>query len=324
MPDDVLVPLTLVVGDEGLLVDRAVSRVVRAVHAADPDADVTDLPVSELEPGDVDGLLAPSLFGGARLLVLRGLQDAGKDLAAELTATVEDLPGDVLLVLVHAGGAKGKALLATLSAVKGARTVPAAKVTRPGERRDLVRRELKEGGRQVSEEAVTLLLDAVGTDLRELCAAASQLLSDTEGAITEQVVSTYYRGRAETSGFAVADRAVEGDLAGALELVRWGESAGLAHVLVTSALASTLRSVARVASAGRVPAGQLAAQLGMPPWKVEKTQRQARAWRPEGLTLALQAVAQADGDVKGSGAADPAYAVERALMAVVQAREVGA
>ncbi|MCU1693703.1 MAG: polymerase delta subunit [Frankiales bacterium] len=324
MPDDLLVPLTLVVGDEGLLVDRAVSRVVRAFRAADPEADVTDLPVAELEPGDVAGLLAPSLFGDARLLVLRGVQDAAKDLAAELAATVEDLPDDVLLVLVHAGGAKGKALLATLSAVKGVRTVLAAKVTRPGERRDLVRRELKEGGRQVSEEAVTLLLDAVGTDLRELCAAASQLLSDTEGAITEQVVSTYYKGRAETSGFAVADRAVEGDLAGALELVRWGESAGLAHVLVTSALASTLRSVARVASAGRVPAGQLASQLGMPPWKVEKTQRQARAWRPEGLTVALQAVAVADGDVKGSGAADPAYAVERALLAVVQARELGA
>ncbi len=95
-------------------------------------------------------------------------------------------------------------------------------------------------------------------------------------------------------------------------------------MLVTSALASTLRSVARVASAGRAPAGVLAGQLGMPTWKVEKTQRQARAWRPEGLTVALQAVAAADGAVKGGGAADQAYAVERALLAVVQARSVGA
>ena len=323
MPPDVLVPLTLVVGDEGLLVDRAVSAVVRAARSEDAGVDVSDLVGTELSPGDLDGLLAPSLFGERRVLVVRGVQDLAKEMAAELTAVAEQPPDDACLVLVHAGGAKGKAVLTALAAVKGVRQVPAAKVTKPGERRDLVRRELKADGRQVAEEAVTLLLDAVGTDLRELCSAAGQLLSDVEGPITEQVVSTYYRGRAEASGFAVADRAVDGDLAGALELLRWAQGAGLAHVLVTSALASTLRSVARVASAGRAPAGVLASQLGMPPWKVEKTQRQARGWRPEGLSAALRAVARADGDVKG-GAVDQEYALERALLAVVAARRLGA
>jgi DNA polymerase-3 subunit delta len=60
----------------------------------------------------------------------------------------------------------------------------------------------------------------------------------------------------------------------------------------------------------------------MPPWKVEKTQRQARGWRPEGLSAALTAVAEADAEVKGA-AADPDYAVERLLLAVVQARGAG-
>jgi DNA polymerase-3 subunit delta len=316
------VPLTLVVGDEGLLVDRAVSAVLRAAREADPGTEVHDRPAEELQPGDLDGLLTPSLFGGRRVVVVRAVQDAAKDVAAELSATAADLPEETNLVLLHAGGAKGKALLASLSGVRGARTVAAAKVTKAGERRDLVRRELRADGRSVAEEAVTVLLDAVGTDLRELCSAAGQLLADTEGPITEDAVSTYYRGRAEASGFAVADRAIEGDLAGALELVRWGGS-GLAPVLVTSSLATTLRSVARVASAGRAPAGVLASQLGMPAWRVEKTQRQGRGWRPEGLSTALQAVARADGEVKG-GAVDQEYAVERVLIAVVQARELGA
>ena len=140
--------------------------------------------------------------------------------------------------------------------------------------------------------------------------------------ITIEAVARYHRGRAESSGFTIADRAVDGDLGGALELARWGRSTGLAPVLVTSALASTLREMAMVASAGRQPAHQLAGQLGMPPWKVEKTQRQARGWRPEGLSCALMAVAAADADVKG-GAADQAYAVERVLLAVVQARSAG-
>lgn len=317
-PPDVLTPLTLVVGDEELLVSRAVSAVVRAARMRSSETEVTELDGGALQPGDLVEVLSPSLFGDERVVVLRATQDLSKEVAAEVLAYAADPVPEICLVAVHAGGAKSKSLLASLVGV-GARRVEAAKVTKASERRDLVRMELRADGRQVSEDAVTTLLDAVGNDLRELCSAASQLLSDTEGPITPEVVGRYHRGRAESSGFAIADKAVDGDLAGALELVRWGQSTGLAPVLVTSALASTLRSVALVASAGRQPVNALAGQLGMPPWKVEKTQRQARGWGPDGLSAALRAVAAADGDVKG-GATDAAYAVERVLLAVVQAR----
>ena len=318
MPD-VLVPLTLVVGEEELLVSRAVGTVVRPPRAPNPEPHVSDHDAAHLQPGDLVDLLSPSLFGDERVVVLRGIQDLSKEAAADVTSYAADPLPEICLVLVHAGGAKGKALL---TAFGGARRVECPKVTKPAERRDFVRGELRADNRQVTDDAVTALLDAVGSDLRELASAASQLLSDTDGPITPEVVQRYHRGRAEASGFAIADKAVDGDLAGALELARWGESTGLAPVLVTSALASTLRSVAQVASAGRGSAYQLAGQLGMPAWKVEKTQRQARAWRPESISVALQAVAVADGDVKGA-ATDAAYAVERALLAVVQARAAG-
>jgi DNA polymerase-3 subunit delta len=321
VPVDALVPLTVVVGEEELLVSRAVSEVVRAARAADPDCDVRDVTAAEVERGDLDDSLSPSLFGERRVLVVRAAQDLAKEAAAELQSCLADLPEDVHVVVVHAGGAKGKALLTALLAAKP-RRVEAPKITKFGERRDFVRRELRADGRPVEEEAVAALLEAVGNDLRELSSAAGQLLADTNGPITVEAVARYYRGRAESSGFTVADRAVDGDLAGALELARWGQSAGLAPVLVTSALASTLRSMALVASAGRAPAHQIAGQLGMPPWKVEKTQRQARGWRPEGLSAALSAVADADADVKGA-AADAGYAVERLLLSVVQARSAG-
>ncbi len=319
MPSTTLVPLALVVGDEELLVSRAVSAILRAALAADPQLDVRDLDAGPLLPGDLLELLSPSLFSEGRLLILRGGQDLSKEVAAELVAyTVDPLP-EVRIVVVHAGGQKGKAQLASLAAVAGAR-VDVPKVTKMSERRDLVRSELRADGRPVEEEAVTALLDAVGTDLRELCSAAGQLLSDTDGPVTVELVSRYYRGRAESSGFAVADRAVEGDLAGALELLRWGQDSGLAPVLVTSALAGTLRTMAQVGEAGRATSAYaLAGQLGMPPWKVEKSQRQLRGWLPDDLAAAVVAVAEADGAVKG-GAADQAYAVERAVLAVTQAR----
>jgi DNA polymerase-3 subunit delta len=317
-PADALVPLTLVVGEEELLVSRAVSAVIRAARDRNPDTEVTDLDGGSLQPADLIDVFSPSLFGDERVVVIRGCQDLSKEAVAELTAYLGDPVPEISLVLLHAGGAKGKALLTQLATLKP-RRVEAAKVTKAGERRDLVRAELRSDGRQVAEEAVSTLIEAVGTDLRELCAAAGQLLADTEGPITDDVVRLYYRGRAESSGFMIADKALEGDLAGAVELLRWGNATGLAPVLVTSALASGLRSIAQVASAGRAPAHQLASQLGMPPWKVEKTQRQARGWRPEGISAALQAVALADGEVKGA-AADGGYAVERAVLSVVQAR----
>lgn len=316
-----IAPLTLVVGEEELLVSRAVSGVVRKAREVHPEIEVADLDGGTLQPGDLVEVLSPSLFGDERVVIIRASQDLSKEAAAEVLAYAADPVPEIALVVLHAGGAKSKSLVASFVGV-GATRLDCAKITKASERRDLVRMELRADGRQVTEDAVTTLLDAVGNDLRELCAAASQLLSDTEGPITPEVVGRYHRGRAESSGFAIADKAVDGDLAGALELVRWGQSTGLAPVLVTSALASTLRSVALVASAGRQPVNALASQLGMPPWKVEKTQRQARGWRPEGLSLALQAVATADGDVKGASS-DAGYAVERALLAVVQARGAG-
>ncbi len=318
-PPDLLVPLTLVVGDEELLVSRAVADVVRAGRARTPDLDVRDLDGGSLEPGDLAEALSPSLFGDDRVVVVRGGQDLAKEVAAEVTAYAADPVPEILLVVVHAGGAKGKALVTALLAA-GARRVDAPKLTKPSERRDFVRGELRAPGRQVTDDAVTALLDAVGTDLRELAASASQLLADTEGPITEAEVRRYHSGRAETSGFQIADKALAGDLAGALELARWSQSTGLAHVLITSALASALRSVGLVAGAGRAPAHVLAGQLGMPPWKVEQTQRQAKGWNQHSLTRALLAVADADAQVKGEGA-DKDYAIEKMLLTVTQARE---
>ncbi len=315
------VRITLVVGDEDLLVGREVSAVIGAARSTDAGTEVHELTGAELTAVALDEALSPSLFDEPRVLVVRAAQDLDKAVAARLLASLADLPASTTVALVHAGGAKGKALLAPLQAAAD-RTVTAKKVTRPSERREFLRAEMGRTGRHVDEEAVTALLDAVGADLRGLAVAAEQLLADTDGTVTTEAVALYHRGRAESSGFAIADRAVDGDLAGALELARWGQSTGLAPVLVTSALASTLRTMAQVASAGRPPAHQIAGTLGMPPWKVEKAQRQARRWLPEGLTRAVSAVAQADADVKGA-AVDSGYAVERVLLTVCQARQAG-
>lgn len=322
----VLRPLTLVVGDEELLVSRVVSEVIREARHEDPEADVRDLPVSSVSPADVMNLLTPSLFGERRVLVLRDLQDIGKDLAAELTAYVQDPVPDICLVAVHSGAAKNKSLLDGLRQASGSngpgaevRVVNCPKVTKAAERSQFVTEELRRAGRRSTPDAVIALLDTVGTDLRELATACSQLVSDTEGLIDADTVGRYHRGRADASGFVIADLAVEGNAPAALEALRWALGTGLAPVLITSALAGNVRTIARVAEAGRASPYTLSRQLGMPAWKVERAQRWARSWGPGGLQQATSVVAEADAAVKGAGA-DAGYAVERAVLGVAAAR----
>jgi DNA polymerase-3 subunit delta len=196
--------------------------------------------------------------------------------------------------------------------------VPCAKLEKYKDRVDFVVAEFRAAGCPVSEPVAKALLEAVGSDLRELSGACSQLVSDTGGAVDEKAVARYFRGRAEATGFAVADRAVEGNERAALIELRQAMDGGLEPVLVVAALARQLRTVARVASAGlRTPPDAVARSLKLPPWQVDKARRQARGWTPETLTRAYDVVARADEEVKGAGA-DAVYAAERAVREVAE------
>ena len=326
-------PVTVIVGEEELLVERAVRDVVTGWggggetaggggSAGDPGRaapDVHDVRAADLRPGDLSSLTAPSLFGGGALVVVRSVQDAGKDVAAELARYAAAPAQDVMLVLTHSGGAKNKSLLASLAG-DGARRIDCPPVRRFGERLDFLRGEFRRAGRKADEGGLRALLDAVGTDLRELAAACSQLTADTDGPITQAVVARYYRGRAEATGFTVADRAIEGKLGDALEQLRWALATGVSPVLITSALAQGVRALGRVGAAGRGrSADALATELGMPSWKIDRVRQQLRGWTAEGVARAHSVVAETDAQVKGEGAS-PGYALELAITEIVACR----
>jgi DNA polymerase-3 subunit delta len=313
------VPLRLIMGDEELLVERAVQRELAAARAADPAAEVRRVPAATLTPAELAELVSPSLFAEARVVVLEDAQEAGKDAAAAISDYLRDPVDGVCLIVLHPGGARGKALVDVLCAA-GAEVTECARLTKYDERADFVRGEVRGAGGRITADAVRALLDGVGNDLRELAAAAGQLVADTGGDVDESAVRRYHRGRAEVTGFAVAEKAVTGDLAGALEALRWARLVGVPAVLVADALADAIRTVARVGAAGRGDPYKLAGALGMPPWKVRRAQAQARGWRPAGIALAMAAVAEVNADVKGI-AADAEYALERALLRIVRARE---
>lgn len=312
-------PLQLVVGEEELLVDRAVLAVLAAARAVDPETELRRFRGAELTPAQLAEHLSPSLFGEGRVVVVGGAHEIGKELAAAITGYGAGPVAGIVLVALHAGGARGKAFADDLRRA-GAALIRCDKITRFEERADFVRTEVHRLGGKIAPDAVGVLVEAVGSDLRELAAAAGQLVADTGGTVDEAAVRRYHRGRAESSGFAVADKAVAGDRVGALEALRWALVLGVAPVLVADALADAVRTLAKVGAAGRGDPNRLAGGLGMPPWKVRKAQSQVRAWRPESVATAFAATAEVNAEVKGA-AADPGYALERAVQRIVDARE---
>lgn len=316
--DDPLAPVTLAVGQEELLLERAVQRVVAAAREADADTDVRELAAAELSPGTLAELTSPSLFAERKVVVVRDAQDLSSDSVKDVKAYLGAPAEEITLVLLHAGGNKGKGLL-DAARKSGVREVDCPKMSKPADRLAFVRGEFRGLGRSATPEACQALVDALGSDLRELASACAQLTSDVDGTIDEAVVGRYYTGRAEASSFAVADRAVEGRVAEAMETLRWALATGVAPVLVTSALAQGVRGIGKLASApsGMRP-GDLARELGMPPWKIDRVRQQMRGWSPDGVAAALRAIADADAAVKGGGD-DPEYALEQAVITVSRA-----
>lgn len=312
-----LVGITLIQGGEELLADRAIEEAITAGIGAT----VTQLTAETLELGQITDALAPSLFGDARIIVIKDIQDLAADLSEEIVSYL-DYPDDgVTLVLWHKGGVKGKALLEKIKKSKPS-VIPVEVLKKESDKVDFVRSEFARLGRTIDSDAVQAIVDALGSDMRELSGVCSQLASDvTPGnPINSEEVAKFQRGRIETTGYDVADAVLEGKTDLALVTLRQALDTGVDPVLIISAIAGSLRTLAKVSGANRGSKSfELASSLGLPPWQIEKARRQLSGWSPASLAGAVVALSQADADIKGA-ASDPMYALERGVIAISRAR----
>ena len=310
--------LYLILGSEGALADSALLKLTAQLK--DESAELTTLSASEVIVGDIADALAPSLFSERRALVIKELQDLPEDSRDEITRYLENTDPTTTVIFMHKGGVKGKALLDAIKKAK-ATIIACEPLKKESEKQEFVRNLFLDLGRKASAAAVNALVNAVGGDLRELSAACSQIVSDTPtGTIDESHVEKFHQGRIETTGFDVADVALDGNLAQALITLRGAIATGTDPVMITSALASALRGLAKVSGANRnVKSFELAGSLAMAPWQIDKARRQLAGWTPKGLIAAVAAVAAADADVKGA-ASDPIYALEKAISEIASAR----
>lgn len=310
--------LVLITGPEQVIADRALAGVLDECREADPQLEVVRLAAGTYEAGALGLQVSPSLFGGAKAVVVRDLDEAPDELLEDLLAYLPAPEQDVTVVVTHKSGQRGKKVLDALRQAR-ARVIEAPAIKTDRDKTDFVAHEFRRAGRKATPEAVRALVEAVGRDVSELASACQQLVADTTGVVDEQLVARYHAGKVEATGFRVADAAVAGDPGEALRLLRHAIASGVDPVPIVAVLAQQLRQLVKVGAAGRGRSADIARDLGMAPWQVDKARRGLSGWGPEGLATSIQAVALADFEVKGGGR-DPVYAVERAILAMTAAR----
>ena len=310
----------LVTGPESLLAERAVGDYVERALAERPDAAVNRLESADLDAGALTEATGGSLFAAASIVVINDLASLPEQLNDQLLAQAGDPGPDLALAIVHGGGVKGKGLLDKLKKLRP--ELVECQSLKPWNLPQFVNGEVRRAKGRADAAACEAMVDAVGTDLRALAAAVRQLLDDSaERTITEAAVRRYFGGRAEVTGFAVADDTMAGNGEGALGKLRWALATGVAPVQVTSALSSSLRGLGKYLDGRdlRLSDPDLAKLAGVPPWKLKDLSRLSRDWKPGGVARAIQAVAVADAQIKGA-ASDPGFALEQVVLKVISCR----
>ncbi len=312
--------ILLIHGGESVLADRALLQAL----SVRSDFEKTVLDGGDLEPGRYGEAVAPSLFAEKRVVVIRDLQDVVVEVQEEIESLFESLDPNLHLIFVHKGGVKGKGLLDKIKKLKP-EIITCEPIKKAADKEAFVREEFARHGRKISSDAISALVDATGSDTRELAAACSQIAFDTnagKAVIDEEDISKYYQGRVEATGFDVADATLAGDPRSALVALRHALETGTDPIMIVSALTSSIRTLAKVSGAPRnANAFQLAGSLGLAPWQIDKARRQLSKWSPALIAFSVQELSRADVAIKGAEA-DPLYALERSVVAI--ASKVGA
>ncbi|WP_053084149.1 DNA polymerase III subunit delta, partial [Nostocoides australiense] len=235
-------PLVLIHGPESVLIERAIAQVSADLKLTDPQIEIVKVSGTGYQAGELPLQASPSLFGESKAVIVTDADEGNEAFQAELLAILPDAGAELILVVAHKGGNRGKKIVDSLKAAK-ARVIDTPAIKSDRDKQDFTVNEFRRAGRKTTPDAIRALIEAVGSDIAELASACQQLISDTTGTIDEHVVAIYHGGKVEATGFRVADAAIAGDAGEALRLLRHAIATGLDPVPIVAVLASQLRQV---------------------------------------------------------------------------------
>jgi DNA polymerase-3 subunit delta len=302
-------PVYLLSGEQ-FLAEEALSK-LREEVGSDPLSDVyldNDFEVAEL----MGALQTPSLLGGRRLVVVHGAESLVKDQAEAIGMFAEAPSESAVLALVAAGKTKVDAIVKKYGAVialegpRGRRLV------------SWIRERAREHSISVDDRGAWGLVDAVGTELRDLDGALSQLATALgNGArVGAAEVRKAFPRLADERIFAFTDAVGERKIAPSMTALRRLLEQGDEPLVLFGSLVSHIRKLLRIRPLVDQGKRAVASAAGLPDWRAQKMMDQARSYREEELVDALRVLAETDIEMKGDFPS-PEAALERAVVQIV-------
>ncbi len=310
--------LTLVIGNDEFLVNREIKKILAtSINKLESTNAPIQLEAVELDLMQIGEYLSPSLFGAPPPLVVNNLQDIDQDLFETLNSLLSDADSEQIIMISHDGGVKGKGLVEKLKKI-ATNVISIEPLKTESSKLEFLANEFKSLKRKAAPESISALLNAVGDDPAELAAAASQLNSDLIPGKNIEIsdIEKYYAGKAQLSGFDVADAVIARNQVAAISMVRKAITNGVEPIAICAALAAQVRAMAKVSSVAQsIKSFELAGELGMPPWQIDKARKALKNWTPKAFTKMVELIAILDMDLKGA-AADPLYSLESTVLSL--------
>ena len=315
-------PVHLIVGDDEFLAERARRSIQKAVaEETEEQPELKILRAAEVTEWELIEATSPSLFGETRVIVISDTERIGSALIKLIVDAAKDPAPGMTMVVNFATSRKNlknrkkpPELMAKLQKLARVHEVFSLY---DNEVKPWATREFAAHGIRPTPDVVDALLSGVGSDLRALAAAISQLVADTGGNVTRQTVQRYYAGVAEVENWDIADAAVAGRAGEAIATCRRALQLGAEPVGIAAALANKVGVIARLYTA-RGDKFSLAKQSGLHPYVAEKTAPIARRWSGDNISKAVIIVSDLDGQVKSLGRDGADYAVEAAVRQIAQ------
>jgi DNA polymerase III subunit delta len=299
-----LAPVVFLWGEESWLVDETIGQ-IEAV-ALDPEARDFNREVFYGDEAEAQAVVTAAQtlpwLGLQRLVLVRGADALPRSADPPLVAYCKQPSPSTCLIFTAQRAETSRPLFALLVklpwAVRFRRLLP----------RELsawIEQRIVASGCRITADAVAVLIETVGNDLRLLANEIDKLVTfvGSEPAIEVESLTALTDDIREMSAFELARLLSMGDLAEALRA--WGKfaSSGEYPGLALGAILHHVRQLWRIKLAQPASASpeRLARELNIPAFTVRRLSAQAAAIEPEQLRQWLEALLEADQTLKRSG-----------------------
>jgi DNA polymerase III subunit delta len=299
-----LAPVVFLWGEESWLVDETIGQ-IEAV-ALDPEARDFNREVFYGDEAEAQAVVTAAQtlpwLGLQRLVLVRGADALPRSADPPLVAYCKQPSPSTCLIFTAQRAETSRPLFALLAklpwAVRFRRLLPRELST-------WIEQRIVASGCRITADAVAVLIETVGNDLRLLANEIDKLVTfvGSEPAIEVESLTALTDDIREMSAFELARLLSAGDLAEALRA--WGKfaSSGEYPGLALGAILHHVRQLWRIKLAQQASASpeRLARELNIPAFTVRRLSAQAAAIEPERLRQWLEALLEADQTLKRSG-----------------------